>query len=258
MLTPDDFPEPDPVPPECRATAGLIQRVLDGDAAPGALEADPHAAACPACRQRVRAARALLAMFAAPREPVAVPAGFAKRVTERMWAERHARTRLRSFVGACAAIAAGLLLLAGLGFLFDSKPEPLVPAPSPQLPDYTAKHQGPEVAPAPHSKTAVPAPQPRTIRLADELAKAEQKLLEVPKPLAESAAVAPKLFDAIGSALKLPDMANDPMANALEPARKSLSELPGAAQAGLEPVTGTAEKAFKRFLSDVGAVKPRS
>jgi hypothetical protein len=97
---------------------------------------------------------------------------------------------------------------------------------------------------------------PRPIRIGDEIAKAEHTLLEMPKPLAESAAVAPKLLGAIGGALKLPDAPADPMAAALEPARKSLADLPHAAQAGLEPVAGTAEKAFKRFLSDVGAVKP--
>jgi hypothetical protein len=257
MPTPDDFPERDPVPPECRATAELIQRVLDGEAAPGPLEADPHAGACPACRQRVRAARALLAMFAAPREPVVVPAGFTDRIGKAVQDDRHAAAWRKvastgATVAACAAIAAAVVIAAFV--LRPPQPQPDVPGKPPEV----ARRQGPEVAPAPHAKGAAPAPQPRTIRLADELAKAEQKLLEVPNPLAESAAVAPKLFGALGSALKMPDMPNDPMAGALEPARKSLSELPGAAQAGLEPVTGTAEKAFKRFLSDVGAVKPRS
>jgi hypothetical protein len=48
------------------------------------------------------------------------------------------------------------------------------------------------------------------------------------------------------------------MGTALAPARKSLSEIPVAARAGLEPVTDTAEKAFTRFLRDVGSVKPNS
>jgi hypothetical protein len=257
MPTPDDLPDREPVPPECRATADLIQRVLDGEAAPGALEADPHAAACPACRQRARAARALAALFAAPRAPVAAPAGFADRVVAAVQKDRHAEVWRRiassgAKVVACAAIAAAVVVAAFV--LRPPQPRPEVPGKPPEV----AKHQEPEVAPAPHAKDPQPAPRPRAIRLADEFAKAEQKLLEVPRPLAESAAAAPKLFDALGSALKMPDMPNDPMADALEPARKSLAELPVAARAGLEPVTGTAEKAFKRFLSDVGAVKPRS
>lgn len=257
MLTPDDFPEHESLPPECRATAELIQRALDGEGVAGPLDADPHATACPACRQRVRAAKALLALFAAPRAPAAVPAGFADRVIAAVEKDRRVEPWRKAAstgakVAACAAIAAAVVVAAFV--LRPPQPQPDAPG----APAEVAKQRGPEVAPAPHAKEAAPAPQPRAIRLADELAKAEQKLLEVPKPLAESAALAPKLFDAIGSALKMPDMPNDPMADMLEPARRSLAELPLAARDGLEPVTGTAEKAFKRFLSDVGAVKPRS
>ena len=71
-------------------------------------------------------------------------------------------------------------------------------------------------------------------------------------------AVAPKVFDVLTGPFRLPAPPADPMANALEPARKSLAELPVAARAGLEPVTGTAEKAFARFLRDVGSVTPNS
>src|SRR5262249_3038582 len=106
--------------------------------------------------------------------------------------------------------------------------------------------------------TPAPAPDPRPIRIGDEFAKTTQSILETPKPLTDSVAVAPKLFEAITNSFKLPDMAPDPMGAALEPARKSLTELPVVARSGLEPVTDTAEKAFKRFLTDVGAVKPNS
>jgi hypothetical protein len=50
----------------------------------------------------------------------------------------------------------------------------------------------------------------------------------------------------------------DPMNQALEPARKTLAELPSVARTGLEPITGTAEKAFHRFLRDLNSVKPNS
>src|SRR5688572_12071680 len=100
MLTVHENPEDEPVPPECRATVDLIQRALDGT---DALDADAHALACPACRERVRAARVLLSVLALPSEPVAVPAGFADRVVQSMWAERRARTRLRSYAAAIGA-----------------------------------------------------------------------------------------------------------------------------------------------------------
>ena len=55
---------------------------------------------------------------------------------------------------------------------------------------------------------------------------------------------------------KLTDaLTRPPPAGRLEPARKSLADLPDAARAGLEPVTGTAQKAFARLLRDVGAVQ---
>ena len=43
----------------------------------------------------------------------------------------------------------------------------------------------------------------------------------------------------------------------LGPAGKSLTEIPDAARTGLEPVTGTAQKAFNRLLRDVGAMQPK-
>jgi hypothetical protein len=265
MLKPFDPPPNDnePVPPECRATVDLIQRALDGDAGPESLGADTHATACPSCRERVRAARALLSVLAAPREPVAVPADFADRVLTALRADRQAHNRRRIFasvakVVACAAIAAAVLIGA---FVIVNKPQDN-PNPAPFVPPVEVAKQ-PETAPPPREKppapAPAPAPEPRPIRVGDELAKAGQALLEAQKPLADSFAVAPKLFEAIPNPFKLPATPQpDPMATALEPARKSLTELPGAAKVGLEPLTGTAEKAFKRFLSDVGAVKPNS
>src|SRR5437763_757154 len=41
-----------------------------------------------------------------------------------------------------------------------------------------------------------------------------------------------------------------------EPAGRAIAEIPAAAKTGLEPVTGSAQKAFSRLLKDVGAVSP--
>jgi hypothetical protein len=43
-----------------------------------------------------------------------------------------------------------------------------------------------------------------------------------------------------------------PMAEVVAPAAVSIAELPAAARTGLEPVTGTTQKAFTRLLRDVG------
>jgi hypothetical protein len=145
------LPENDLVPPECRATADLTPRALDGGAPPGSLDADPHAAACPACRQRVRAARALVALFALPKGPPAAPAGFADRVLKAVEQDRRAeRWRRIGATGvkvvACAALAAAVLVGA---FVIARKPQAGPNAPRPGAPVEVAKQ--PEVAPPPHA-----------------------------------------------------------------------------------------------------------
>lgn len=266
MLKPYD-PDPsenehDPPAPECRATVDRIQRVFDGDATPESLDADTHATACPACRERIRAARVMLAVLTAPRDPIVVPVGFADRVVMAMHKDRRVQTR-RTAYRATAWVAAAAAVLIAIFALTNKQsnntnPQPIIP------PVEIAKQPDPEIAPAPREKNSTPTPgpapaqDPRPIHIGNEFAKTTQSILETPKPLTDSVAVAPKLFEAITNSFKLPDMAPDPMDAALEPARKSLTELPVAARSGLEPVTGTAEKAFKRFLTDVGAVKPNS
>jgi hypothetical protein len=255
MLKTYQTPEDEPVPPECRATVERIQNALDGNG--DSLDADSHATACLACRERIRAARVLLSVLAIPSEPVAVPAGFADRVVEAMKTERYARIRRRSYVGSIGALAAAVLLAVGLAWYFDPPRQPVVfNEKAPVLPTERV-----EVAPPPREKEeqAKPtAPEPRPIRFGDAVANTSQAILDTPTPFAESVAVAPKVFDVLTSPFKMPAPPADPMGAALEPARKSLAEIPIAARVGLEPVTGTAEKAFARFLRDVGSVKPNS
>jgi hypothetical protein len=253
MLKDYEPPEIEPVPPECRATVEMIQRVLDGDATADVLDADSHTIACAACRERVRAARVLLSVLATPAEPVAVPAEFADRVVTAMWVERHERTRRRSYAAAMWTIAAGILLVIGLTEFF--RPPQPVDFPDPKL---VATTPEPAPEPRPNPPAPEPVPEPRPIRVGDALASTGQAILDAPKPFAESVAVAPKLLDVLSGPFKMPAAAADPMTVSLEPARKSLADLPDAARTGLEPVTGTAEKAFARFLRDMGSVKPNS
>lgn len=242
--TPDD--DLDPVPPQCRPTVDAVQRALDGEVS---LPADAHASACAACRERVRAARVLLSVLAGPSEPVAVPVGFADRVLAAVRSEPvPRRVSRRGPALVTAALAAAVLV--GVWFLARPTPQTTddvvhIPPPAPvEVPP-------PKPAPTPE------APAPRPVRVGDALASTGQAIRDVPNPLADSVAVAPKVLDALADSFKLPEPA-DPMAQALEPARRSLDALPVAARSGLEPVTGTAEKAFNRFLRDVGAVKPNS
>jgi hypothetical protein len=249
----------DPVPPECRATVERIQDALDG-AGTDALDADPHATACASCRERVRAARVLLSVLAMPGEPVAVPKDFANRVVEAVAEDQRVQTRRRFARTMMAWALAAAILMAAFVIFRPSKTLNLVPGPQPIVVDETVQQQRPTPAPAPHPKVPdpEPAPQPRPIRFGDAVANTSQAILDTPGPFTDSVAVAPKVLDVLTSPFKLPAPPADPMGTALEPARKSLTELPIAARTGLEPVTGTAEKAFARFLRDVGSVKPNS
>ncbi|MDY3560212.1 hypothetical protein R5W23_001437 [Gemmata sp. JC673] len=251
MLTPepdfDDEHDFDRVAPECRATVEAVQSLLDGDG-PDALDSDPHAGACAACRERIRAARVLLAVFAVPSAPPRVPAGFADRVMNRLQVaerpQRRAPSRRVSRTAARFALAAAVLIAA---FVVANR----FPKPGAVVPNEVAEQPKPELAPQPRASVTVPHP----IRINDEVAKAGQALRDTPKPFTESVAAAPKLFEAFATALGQPV---EPMGDVLEPARKSLAELPDAARTGLEPVTGTAQKAFDRLLRDVAAMKPKS
>jgi hypothetical protein len=262
MLKVHETPDADPVPPECRATVERIQRALDGEVRADALNGDPHVVVCAACRERIRAARVLLSVLATPPEPVAVPAGFSDRVVRAVREDREnrrARTRRRTYATGLALIAATLLVVLGWSLLKPparpEEPVPLVPG------EVVHKPAAVEVAPAPRARPAAapePAPAPQPIHIGDEFAKAGEALFEAPKPLTDSVAVAPKILDAFTGPFKNPGGPPNPMGTVLEPARKSIAELPAVARTGLEPVTDTAEKAFIRFLRDMGAVKPNS
>ncbi|HJZ54886.1 MAG TPA: hypothetical protein VKE74_07995, partial [Gemmataceae bacterium] len=90
----------DLVAPECRPTTDRIQRVLDGDGSLAEFDADPHPALCPTCRERVCAARVLLAALAtAPEAPVA-PARSTGSILAAVRADHRARIRRRVFAAA--------------------------------------------------------------------------------------------------------------------------------------------------------------
>jgi hypothetical protein len=119
-----------------------------------------------------------------------------------------------------------------------------------QVPD-TAQHNPP--APQPPEV----APQPRTIRVGDELTKAGLALLDAPKSITESTSAAPQVIAKVTDALTRPMPAVE-----VESPRAAIAEIPDVARAGLEPVTGTAQKAFARLMRDVGTIefstKPKS
>ncbi|QJW92867.1 zf-HC2 domain-containing protein [Frigoriglobus tundricola] len=252
MFKTHEPPEDADGPPDCRATVDRLQAVLDGDAPPEALETDHHLLVCTTCRERTGAARALLAVLARPAVPTAVPADFSVRVVTALRAERHARTRRGVYRAAAGLAVAATVLLAV--FVVIAR------APNRDTANHQPASQGPTTEPssAPAVREDAPAPEARPIHLNEAVAHTEEAIRGAPRPIMESVSAAPKVFDLLTGPLKMPAHPTDPVTAALAPTRKSLAELPGAARAGLEPVTGTAEKAFARFLSDVGSIKPNS
>jgi hypothetical protein len=287
-MTPNDVFEPDnSIPPACRPTVERLQGVFDagagaagaGSSTPGAeltgdltvdaLDADPHLATCADCRERVAAARLLVSVLATPAAPTKPPAELTNRILDALAADgveqpgsdagtpgtarssRPARRRWAfAFVG--LALAASVALVVWLRWPADTgTPDTANTQPG------NGGNSNPAPAPAP-----VPEPQPNTnpkpLRIGDELSKAGLALREAPRPISESAAMAPLLFSKVSDALTKPTAPGGD----IETPTAALAEIPDAARTGLEPVTGTAQKAFTRLLRDVGGVqftpKPKS
>ena len=220
--------EPDLTPPECGPTVERLQAALDAGELHG-LDADPHAAVCATCRGRVRAARALLAVLE-DAEPVALPPNFADRVL----ADVRPATRVDWRVVVTAAVGLVAAVLVAVWAIGKGRPE-----------------EGGRVLELVAFTPPPTAPAPKPLRINDGLARASQALRDTTRPITEP--TTPKLLASLsGSFTKGP---NPPPID-LEPARRSLAEMPEAAMIGFEPVTGSATKAFARLVRDVSAVQP--
>jgi hypothetical protein len=238
-----ELDDADPVAPACRPTTDRIQRVLDGEAAEG-LDADPHSAVCPICRERIRAARLFLAAVA---ERPAVRAGLTDSILATVRADRRARLRRRVFAAVGGlAVAATVALVVWL-----NRPTP--PAATP------AQHETVEV-PRPHAPPPQPPqplqPQPAPVqptpRLSDQVAQAGDAVFAVSRPILDPAT--PSAVVSVAHALARPPA--QPNATNLGPAGKSLADIPEAAKTGFEPLTGSARKGYNRFVKDVGGIQP--
>src|SRR5690348_13093029 len=144
-MTPDFDTADDLVPPVCRPTVARLQSVLDGELEAAAIDADPHPAACAACRQRIAGARMVLEVLATP-EPAPVPAGLTDRILGAVQDDRYARLRRRSYAGAVAVIAALAASVLLVGWLTRNPGEPIVFA---RVATEIAKSTAPAVAPEP-------------------------------------------------------------------------------------------------------------
>jgi hypothetical protein len=219
--------------PECGPTIERIQSVLDRVHPAAILTTDSHAEACFACRERVRAAQRMLALFEEP-VVVAVSTRFTESVLAGIQTDRRSRFRRRAIglVAGCAAAAAFAIVV------WINQPKP-------------AEFVKQEPTPGPAEQ---PVPRP-PIRVNAELAKAGEAIRETARGITEPAADTPRMVAALTETfLKTPTVA---VSYDLGPAGKSLADIPEAARAGLEPVGNTAQKAFNRLLRDVASMQPK-
>jgi len=235
-----------PLPPLCRQTVDQLQCVLDGELPRTALDADPHPSSCPACRERIAAAKLLFSILSMPVNVAPLPIGLTDKIVASVLAdrqvERRTQIRRRAFVFAGGlAVAAGVFLAVWLQWFDTSHQNNLV-----QNPEIATAQPTNPIPEPPHLVTTSP-----PVRLGDEFSKAEHALLGSSRPITEPATVAPQVL------VKLTDVLTRPPEPTpeFEPARMSLIDLPEAARTGLQPVTATTQKAFARLLRDVGAVQ---
>jgi hypothetical protein len=223
------------IPPECGPTLERIQSVLDRIHSASILAADPHLESCMACCERVSAARQVLTAFAEPKRVAASP-NLTETILAGMKRDRIARARRRGLLMAGSFVAAviGVIVLGALG--------------------QSNRFANRDVA-EPESLPRVAAPAPHPLRVNDELAKAGEALRESSHAITDPAASAPRVLAALTDTL----LKSPPARTAVDfgPAGKSLAEIPDAARAGLEPIAGTAQKAFNRLLHDVTALQPK-
>lgn len=233
-------PTDDTWSPSCRPTTDRLQQVLDGAELIAALEADPHLAGCPVCRERVAAARRLLSLTAA-RRPPAPPPGLSVRLLRAVSADRRYRLRRRRvafILGGGLAAAAAVLVAVSV----------LTSASAPQSASVPQVAVGPRPEPEPAPRSL---PEHRPLRLGEELARAGTVLLEAPRPLAGTVARAPTVLESLTGQVSPPawNLDNEPT--------RALAELPAVTRAGLEPVADAAQKALARLLRDVAGLSPK-
>lgn len=242
---PPETEDYEPVDPACRPTTARLQLLLDGDANADEFESDPHTVTCRACRERVRAARLVLAAMAVPAVPI-VPGGLTSSILAGVRVERRGRVRRQVFAAVGGfAIAATVAIV-----VWVSWPAPPTQSETPQ--SHEIVQVPPPVLP-PQTPQTVPIPEPQPVRIGEELAKGGQVLRDSTRPILDPATAAPQVFASLANTLFRP--VAPPLINR-DPLGQSLAELPDVAKAGLEPVAGTARKGFNRLLRDVGAIQP--
>ncbi|MCZ2342706.1 MAG: hypothetical protein LC104_13090 [Bacteroidales bacterium] len=232
-----------PTSAACPDTERLIQAVLDREHPVSALQ-NEHGRACPACRHRVWEATQLLTaldQLAATRD-VSLPVNFADRVIPVILAdqrtERRSQQRRQRILAACALAASVTLAVVFFWDRFTTTAPGSPPREITSLATPTRSETPPILVSA----------QLHAMR--DTLADLTRRTA------AETLAPAQTLLPDASPEPVTPPTPRTPTTDSVA----TLADVPEAAISGLEPLTGSAERAWNLFLRDVGfsqAPKPK-
>jgi hypothetical protein len=237
--------------PECQET---LQRSLDGVPTDGAPTApDPllerHLAECPTCRDRHRAARAMVEVLRTAPQP-SLPNGWPARVVATALRDRQRRRlRVRRSLYGTAALAAAILIMLLFGYLTRPTPGEGKPQVGPQVRrDQPRKDPAPQpeadrdqARPEPRKKEDAP---PSFAELSSKLA---DRTLDQAKLLWTAANPVEGVPMPMGELPGVPDL--DPAAQPLRQARQEMSE-------GLEAVSRSARRAIDYFVRELPMPEP--
>jgi len=208
----------------CQDSQELIQRMLDGEVLPSSSELADHAHHCAVCRDMHTAALVLRGALAIL-EPPEPPSYLAPRIVAGVLAERKAQRSWRKRYGARMALAASVMLLL-LGVWM--APRSAKPVPAPAVPVVAKKTE----------------PPPTLRRMASETG--ESVAVDLRKTADEKVKQTGQVLGALVGPIK-PDTTVStptPPSDPLRGTREGVSS-------GLEPVSTSAQRAFKLFLKEV-------
>ena len=228
---------------ECEPVLARLQSALDGAGSlPDAHEL--HPSICRNCRERISAAHLIMPHLGYTGAFSPLPLSWTNRIVGSVIAERKSRLRQRITlaVGSFSLAAAGLLAV---------RFWPLAQAPN-----------QPEIVSTIPQLTNTISENPPPTRVGVNLDQAYAAMRGTSNAIIDPVTPIPSPRFAAAASDVLSASHIGPLGGDLKPVSWSLTEVPEAARRGIEPVTGTAQKALSRLRDDVAslhaAAKPKS
>lgn len=229
-----------PTPPhtiDCPAFEAVVQRVLDRELGPEALDG-PHPTACAECRRLAMSAKVLASGLDRMRGRPQVEAARTDRIAAAAAWDSRFRSRVK-WAGRTAAFALAASVLVAVALLGP----------------WAGGTKAPEIVRRPEPLPQ-PAPTPAPERVADRVADAGSALASITKKASDRTLTPTRNLFPPPERVSLPDST---LAATVEPAAESVASMPQSAKSGIEPMTTGAKRAVNLFLRDTGiAPKPKS